>query len=85
MKGIFAVNIGFLMFTPTLIGTILSKEGFVPGTSLCVFTPSSIHLPVSKRKTNAGFALLGVRRKVSLGKAHKDVVMFWEASRVSLQ
>lgn len=77
----FAVNIGLLMFTSTLTGTTLSKEDFVPETSLCLFTPSSIHQPVFKRKTNAGFALLGVRRKMSSGKARKDVMMFWEVSK----
>lgn len=71
----FALDTGLLILFTILTGTILSKEDFVPETSLCLFMHSSKDLPVFKRKTNAGFTLLQVTRKMSLGKEGEDVML----------
>lgn len=44
-------------------------------TRFCLFSSSSIDTLVFKRKTNAGFVLLRVTRRMSLGKAVKDVTL----------
>lgn len=73
MSGMFALDTELLMFTSILTGTILSKEDFVPEISLCLFTRCSKNLPVFNRKTNAGFTLLKVTRKMSLRKEGEDL------------
>jgi len=71
-----------MLLASTLTGTILSKEDFVLETSLCLFTSSSIDLPVLERKTNARFALLRVTKMMSLEKAGEGV-MLWGVSSLT--